>query len=67
MQLIVEVAHIVTVRIGLAIYLCGLLYEATRDLYRLNPDDAPSPTEMFTRFVAWGPHRRPIVAPPGGW
>ncbi|MFF5175969.1 hypothetical protein ACFY3U_25545 [Micromonospora sp. NPDC000089] len=44
--------------IGLSLYLCGLLYEAARDLYRLHPDDGPSPTELFDRFVAWGPYRR---------
>ncbi|MGN9811031.1 hypothetical protein ACTMSW_16920 [Micromonospora sp. BQ11] len=49
--------------VGLSIYLCGLLYEAARDLYRLNPDDGPSPRDLFTRFVAWGPYRRPH--PPG--
>ncbi|MEV0004692.1 hypothetical protein AB0H28_20760 [Micromonospora sp. NPDC050980] len=50
--------------VSLSIYLCGLLYEATRDLYRLNPAGAPSPTDMFTRFVAWGPYRRPPAASP---
>ncbi|MGC4768658.1 hypothetical protein ACLQ25_06670 [Micromonospora sp. DT44] len=42
---------------GLTIYLAGLYYEATRDLYRLNPHDGPSPSELFTRFVSWRPFR----------
>ncbi|MEU8070231.1 MULTISPECIES: hypothetical protein [unclassified Micromonospora] len=52
-------------RIGLSIYLCGLMYEATRDLYRLNPDDAPAPADLFARFVGWGPYRRHRPVPPG--
>ncbi|MFJ8581328.1 hypothetical protein [Micromonospora sp. NPDC093277] len=43
---------------GLSIYLAGLMYEAMRDLYRLNPEGGPSPEELFKRFVAWGPFRR---------
>jgi hypothetical protein len=49
---------------GLSIYLAGMYYEATKDLYHLDPHDGPSPREMFERFVAWGPHRRPTVEPP---
>ncbi|MEV6694455.1 hypothetical protein AB0M35_23565 [Micromonospora sp. NPDC051196] len=49
--------------IGLSIYLSGLFYEATRDLLRLNPDDGPTPRELFTRFVAWSPYRRPLIEP----
>ncbi|NES26397.1 hypothetical protein GCE86_28260 [Micromonospora terminaliae] len=51
-------------QIGLSLYLCGLLHEAARDLYRLNPDDGPAPADLFRRFVAWGPYRRPAVDPP---
>lgn len=47
---------------GLTIYLAGLMYEAMRDLYHLNPHDGLSPPEMFDRFVAWGPFRRSIVS-----
>ncbi|MFG1869904.1 hypothetical protein [Micromonospora arborensis] len=50
--------------IGLAIYLCGQLHEATRDLYRLNPNEAPGPQALFARFVGWTPFRRTIVSPP---
>ncbi len=50
-------------QIGLSLYLCGLLHEAARDLYRLNPDAGPSPADLFRRFVAWGPYRRPVVDP----
>ncbi|GGO19365.1 hypothetical protein [Micromonospora parathelypteridis] len=39
---------------------------ATRDLYRLNPDEAPGPQAMFARFVGWTPFRRTIVSPPPG-
>ncbi|MGV9213065.1 hypothetical protein ACTFTM_14505 [Micromonospora sp. RB23] len=49
--------------IGLSIYLCGQLHEAIRDLYRLNPDEAPAPHAMFARFVGWTPYRRPFIAP----
>ncbi|MCG5453233.1 hypothetical protein [Micromonospora hortensis] len=47
--------------IGLAIFLVGMYYEATKDLYHLNPHDGPSPTDLFQRFVAWGPYRKPAV------
>ncbi|WP_433687850.1 hypothetical protein ACQP0I_02945 [Micromonospora carbonacea] len=52
--------------IGLSIYLCGMFYEAARDLYRLNPDDGPAPADLYARFVAWGPYRRrpPTPDPP---
>jgi predicted enzyme related to lactoylglutathione lyase len=47
--------------VGLSVHLCGVLHEAARDLFRLNPHNAPTPREMFERFVAWGPHRRPLI------
>ncbi|MFG1882871.1 hypothetical protein [Micromonospora sp. NPDC049102] len=50
---------------GLTIYLAGMYYEATRDLYRLNPHDGPSPNDLYARFVGWGPYRRPAVDAPG--
>ncbi|WP_405094126.1 hypothetical protein OG767_03865 [Micromonospora sp. NBC_01392] len=46
--------------VSLSLYLCGLFYEATRDLYRLNPAGAPDPADMFARFVAWGVRREPL-------
>ncbi|MEV6811338.1 hypothetical protein [Micromonospora sp. NPDC051296] len=46
---------------GLTIYLAGLMYEAMRDLYRLNPHDGPDPKELFARFVAWGAARPPAA------
>ncbi len=46
---------------ALSIYLSGLMFEAMRDLFHLNPHDGPSPQEMFDRFVAWGPFRRSIL------
>ncbi|MFI5833973.1 hypothetical protein ACIA5A_09895 [Micromonospora sp. NPDC051300] len=49
---------------GLTIYLAGLMYEAMRDLYHLNPHDGQSPSEMFERFVGWGPFGRSIVGRP---
>ncbi|RLK13551.1 hypothetical protein DER29_4575 [Micromonospora sp. M71_S20] len=48
---------------SLSIYLAGLMYEAMRDLYHLDPRGGPSPRAMFDRFVAWGPYRRPLVEP----
>ncbi|MFJ6198586.1 hypothetical protein [Micromonospora sp. NPDC092111] len=49
---------------ALSIYLAGLMYEAMHDLYHLNPHDGPAPRDLFQRFVAWGPYRRPIVGDP---
>ncbi|MBQ1017161.1 hypothetical protein KBX71_04690 [Micromonospora sp. D93] len=49
---------------GLSIYLAGMFYEATKDLYHLNPHDGPTPRELYERFVAWGPFRKPAVEPP---
>jgi hypothetical protein len=34
---------------------------AMRDLYRLNPADAPSPRAMFDRFLVWTPFKRPLT------
>ncbi|MGV9215427.1 hypothetical protein ACTFTM_26530 [Micromonospora sp. RB23] len=50
--------------VALTIYLAGLYHEAAHDLYQLNPYDGPTPRELFERFVAWGPFRRPIIDPP---
>ncbi len=50
--------------VDLAVYLSGLYHEATHDLFRLNPHDGPTPRELFDRFVAWGPYRRPAVDGP---
>ncbi|WP_433321193.1 hypothetical protein ACQP0U_27030 [Micromonospora sp. CA-269861] len=49
---------------ALTIYLAGLYHEAAHDLYQLNPYGGPAPRELFERFVAWGPFRRPIIDPP---
>ncbi|GIJ79541.1 hypothetical protein [Micromonospora phaseoli] len=51
-------------RLDLAVYLSGLYYEATHDLFRLDPEGGPTPRELFQRFVAWGPYRRPALALP---
>lgn len=45
-------------RAGLTIFMAGMLYNAMRDLYRLNPDDGPAPYTLFTRFVSWTEHAR---------
>jgi hypothetical protein len=29
------------------------MHEAIRDLLTLNPDTAPTPAELWTRFLAW--------------
>ncbi|GGM47688.1 hypothetical protein GCM10011608_35580 [Micromonospora sonchi] len=44
--------------VGLTIYLAGMMYEAMRDLYHLNPHDGPEPSALFDRFVTWGTSRR---------
>ncbi|WBC16999.1 hypothetical protein O7600_09270 [Micromonospora sp. WMMA1998] len=46
-------------RVGLAVYLCGQLYDAAQDLHRLNPVEAPGPQALFARFVGWAPLRSP--------
>lgn len=33
--------------------MAGLLFEATADLIKLNPNPAPSPADLFARFVGW--------------
>ncbi|MEU7957837.1 hypothetical protein AB0C55_18390 [Micromonospora humida] len=38
---------------ALSIYMSSQLFEATADLVRLNPHPAPSPAELFDRFLAW--------------
>ncbi|MEV4831837.1 hypothetical protein AB0K25_26410 [Micromonospora sp. NPDC049257] len=38
---------------ALSIYMASQLFEATADLVRLNPHPAPSPAELFDRFLAW--------------
>ncbi|MEU2614467.1 hypothetical protein ABZ570_23225 [Micromonospora sp. NPDC007271] len=43
--------------VGLSVYLCGVLHEATADLYRLHPDDAPAPAALFDRFLSWARRR----------
>ncbi|GAB3817862.1 hypothetical protein [Micromonospora zhanjiangensis] len=47
--------------VGLSIRMAGDLHEAMRDLYRLNPGDAPSPRAMFDRFLAWPPFKKPVI------
>lgn len=37
----------------MCIYLSGMFHEAVRDLYRLNPYDAPEPKALFDRFFGW--------------
>jgi hypothetical protein len=44
---------------ALHIYLASALGEAVRDLYALNPNDAPSPADIYDRFLSWAaPARR---------
>ncbi|SCF38596.1 hypothetical protein GA0070216_112119 [Micromonospora matsumotoense] len=52
-------------RVALSIYLASQLFEATADLVRLNPHPAPSPAELFDRFLAWTarPPTRAGIAP----
>lgn len=45
-------------RVTLLIYLATLLHEAVDDLYALNPDDGPTPEQLFARFIGWARPRR---------
>ncbi|KUJ46635.1 MULTISPECIES: hypothetical protein [Micromonospora] len=58
LTLIAEYAHD---RIALSVYLCAVLHEAAADLYRLDPDEGPTPAALFARFLAWVP--RPGARP----
>jgi hypothetical protein len=44
-------------RVGLSVYLAGVLYEATADLLALGTEVTPK--ELFERFLAW---TRPTVS-----
>jgi hypothetical protein len=50
-------------RTALCIYLGQSLTDAMRDLYTLNPDSAPEPVTLGTRFLGWLPPRA-RTAPP---
>lgn len=43
--------------------MCGMLYEAVRDTYRLNPYDTTKPHTLFLRLLAWTRHSRTLVPP----
>ncbi|MDG4832236.1 hypothetical protein O7627_23415 [Solwaraspora sp. WMMD1047] len=46
-------------RSALRINLATSMHEAVRDLLTLNPHEAPTPAELWTRFLAWtAPARR---------
>ncbi|MGC4771860.1 hypothetical protein ACLQ25_23190 [Micromonospora sp. DT44] len=51
-------------RVGLSVYMAGLLFAATADLIKLNPNPAPSPADLFARFVSWTA-RHPAPDPAG--
>ncbi|GIJ22651.1 hypothetical protein [Micromonospora lutea] len=40
-------------RVGLSVYLAGMLFDATGDLLRLAGSPPPAPDELFERFLAW--------------
>ena len=40
-------------RIGLFLYLAGLLHEAIEDLRRLNPSTTGTVRDLFDRFLGW--------------
>lgn len=40
-------------RVNLSVYMAGMLFDATADLMKLNPEPAPDPGELFNRFLAW--------------
>ncbi|GAB3801551.1 hypothetical protein [Micromonospora zhanjiangensis] len=50
--------------VGLSIRMASEMAEAMKDLYRLNPDDAPGPRVMFDRFLVWPPFKRPVIPTP---
>ena len=41
--------------VGLSVYLCSALFDATADLHTLNPDGSPSPRDLYARFISWVP------------
>lgn len=43
--------------VALSVYLAGQLFDATADLIKLNPSPAPSPADLFDRFLAWAAQR----------
>ncbi|MFC8902056.1 hypothetical protein [Micromonospora sp. NPDC057140] len=38
---------------GLSVFMAGMLFDATGDLVKLNPNAVPPPAELFERFLAW--------------
>ncbi|SCF46466.1 hypothetical protein [Micromonospora mirobrigensis] len=40
-------------RVTLLVHLGGMLHDAAGELHRLHPDDGPTPTQLFTRFLGW--------------
>ncbi|WP_432955810.1 hypothetical protein [Micromonospora haikouensis] len=52
-------------KVGLHVYLCTVLHEATADLYRLRPHDGLDPRALFDRFLGWarGPGPGPGPGP----
>ncbi|GHJ16524.1 hypothetical protein [Micromonospora sp. AKA38] len=50
--------------VGLAVYLAVTLHDAVRDLYALNPDDAPEPAVLWDRFLAWLDRSRRVARLP---
>ncbi|MEH1164501.1 hypothetical protein V6V47_03845 [Micromonospora sp. CPCC 205539] len=54
-------------RVALSVYMAGQLFDATADLITLNPNPAPTPVELFERFLAWTTYRaRRDTDPAGG-
>ena len=45
-------------RVGLFVYLAGLLHEAIEDLHRLNPSTTGEVTDLFDRFLGWPARHR---------
>ncbi|GLZ57773.1 hypothetical protein [Micromonospora sp. NBRC 107095] len=46
-------------RVGLFLYLAGLLHEAIDDLHRLNPSTTRGVSDLFDRFLGWPGRRHP--------
>ncbi|WP_081476072.1 nuclear transport factor 2 family protein [Micromonospora maris] len=58
-------------RVGLSVYLAGMLFDATGDLLRHTGGPLPAPEELFDRFLAWTApqpraRHRAAVSQPGG-
>ncbi|MFG1868286.1 hypothetical protein [Micromonospora arborensis] len=53
-------------RVALSVYMASQLFDATADLIKLNPNPAPTPAELFDRFLGCtAPKAQPATGPAG--